>query len=166
MTTADSFKGYGANEQNFKNPEKTQNRPILSEDTEIKSFVDISYKQETSHTSVNWDPNQSNQNGNEIKLEYPEDHKLIEDVAVTRYHCPYVTKQKGLSSRHVLIHRKSSEITTYDCSFCSYKANRKSELTGHMLTHKDISEVTTYQCAICPYKAKRKKKFNPTLVDS
>ncbi|KAJ8939371.1 hypothetical protein NQ318_012052 [Aromia moschata] len=92
---------------------------ILSED-EIKYFVDKSYKQETNQTSVNWDPNQ---NGNEIKLEYPKDHKLIEDVAVTRYHY----QQKGLLSRHVLIHQKSLEIRTYDCNFCSYKAKQKKQ---------------------------------------
>ncbi|KAJ8937988.1 hypothetical protein NQ318_015485 [Aromia moschata] len=129
---------------------------ILSEDTEIKSFVDRSYQQETNHTSVNWDPNQ---NGTEIKLEYPEDHKLIEDVAVARYHCyhcPYVTKRKGLLSRHVLIHRKSFEIRTYDCSLCSYKAKQKSDLTRHLLVHKDASEITTYDCSCCSYKAKHK----------
>ncbi|KAJ8948521.1 hypothetical protein NQ318_000061 [Aromia moschata] len=129
---------------------------ILTEDTEIKSFVDISYKQETNQKSVNWDPNQ---NGNEKKLEYSEGHKLIEDVAVTGYHCyhcPYVTKQKGHLSRHVLIHRKFLEITTYDCSFCSYKAKRKSDVTRHMLIHKGASEITTYDCSFCSYKAKRK----------
>ncbi|KAJ8940183.1 hypothetical protein NQ318_010683 [Aromia moschata] len=100
----------------------TYSNAIPSEDTEIKFFVDRSYEQETNHTSVNWDPNQ---NGNEIKLEYSKDHKLIEDVAVTRYHCPYVTKQNGLLSRHILIHRKSLEIRTYDCSLCPYKAKTK-----------------------------------------
>ncbi|KAJ8940188.1 hypothetical protein NQ318_010688 [Aromia moschata] len=124
---------------------------------EIKSYVDISYKQEKNHKFVNWDPNQ---NGNEIKLEYPKDHKLIEDVAIRRYHCyhcPYVTKRKGDLARHVLIHRKSPRLITYDCSLCSYKSKQKGNLTTHMLIHKDISEVPTYQCALCPYKAKRKR---------
>ncbi|KAJ8939370.1 hypothetical protein NQ318_012051 [Aromia moschata] len=137
---------------------------ILPEDTDIKSFVDRSYKHETNHTSVNWDPNQ---NGNEIKLEYPEDHKLIEDVAVTCYHCyecTYVTKQKGLLSRHVLIHRKSLEIKTYDCSFCPYKAKRKSNLTRHILIHKDASEITTYDCRFCSYKAKQKSNLTQHML--
>ncbi|KAJ8940192.1 hypothetical protein NQ318_010692, partial [Aromia moschata] len=143
-------------ELDIKTEEEEYDGVILPEDTEIKSFVDRSYKQETNHTSVNWDPNQ---NGNEINLEYPEDHKLIEDVAVTRYHCyhcPYVTKQKGLLSRHVLIHRKSLEIRTYDCSLCLYKAKRKNNLSKHMLIHKDASEITTYDCSFCSYKAKQK----------
>ncbi|KAJ8937998.1 hypothetical protein NQ318_015495 [Aromia moschata] len=137
---------------------------IHSEDTEVKSFVDRSYQQETNHTSVNWDPNQ---NGNEIKLEFPKDHNLIEDVAVTRYrcyHCPYVTKQKGLLSRHVLIHRKSFEIRTYDCNLCPYKAKRKSHLTKHILIHKDFSEITTYDCSFCSYKAKLKSHLTGHML--
>ncbi|KAJ8937991.1 hypothetical protein NQ318_015488 [Aromia moschata] len=128
----------------------------LSEVTQIQPFVDKTYNQQTNQTSTNSDPYK---NGHEIKMENPKDHQLIEDVTVTRYHCydcPYVTKQKGLLSRHVLIHRKSLEIRTYDCSLCPYKAKRKSRLTEHMLIHKDASEVTTYDCSFCSYKTKRK----------
>ncbi|KAJ8935283.1 hypothetical protein NQ318_006908 [Aromia moschata] len=102
----------------------------------------------------------SAENGNEIKLEYPEDHKLIEDVAF----CSYKAKRKSELTRHMLIHKDASELTTYDCNFCSYKTKRKSDLTGHMLTHKDISEVTTYQCAHCPYKAKHKSSLIQHLL--
>ncbi|KAJ8937102.1 hypothetical protein NQ318_013060 [Aromia moschata] len=156
---------------------------IPSEDTEVKSFVDRSYQQETNHTSVNWDPNQ---NGNEIKLEYPKDHNLIEDVAakrkrdltehmlihkdaseITTYDCSfcsYKAKRKGDLTRHMLIHKDASEITTYDCSFCSYKAIRKSHLIRHMLIHKDASEITTYDCSFCSYKAKRKRDLTTHML--
>ncbi|KAJ8940194.1 hypothetical protein NQ318_010694 [Aromia moschata] len=137
---------------------------MSSESTEIKSFVDISNKQETNHKSVNWDPNQ---NGNEIKLEYTEDHKLIEDMTVTPYHCylcPYVTKQKRDLSQHLLIHQKSPRIRTYDCSLCSYKTKYKANLTTHMLIHKDISEVTTYDCSFCSYKTKRRSDLTKHML--
>ncbi|KAJ8934315.1 hypothetical protein NQ318_002906, partial [Aromia moschata] len=68
---------------------------MSSESPEIKSFVDSSYKQETNHSSIKWDPNQD---GNEIKLEYPENNELIEDVAITRchcYHCPLCDETEG-----------------------------------------------------------------------
>ncbi|KAJ8935762.1 hypothetical protein NQ318_000235, partial [Aromia moschata] len=162
-------------ELDIKTEEEECDSAIPSEDSEIKSFVDRSYQQETNHASVNWDPNQ---NGNEIKLEYARDHKLIEDVAVTRYrcyHCPYVTKQKGLLSRHVLIHRKSLEIRTYDCSlcpykakrkkpFCSYKTKHKRNLSKHMLIHKDASEIITYDCSFCSYKAKQKGNLSKHML--
>ncbi|KAJ8935359.1 hypothetical protein NQ318_021625 [Aromia moschata] len=151
---------------------------VLSEVTQIQPFVDKTYNQETNQTSTNSDPNK---NGHEIKMENPKDHQLIEDVAVTRYHCyhcPYVTKQKGRLSRHVLIHRKSLEIRTYDCIFVPTRRNEKSDLTRHMITHKDISKTkwkrdltthmvihkdasdrTTYQCAHCSFKVIWKKNL-------
>ncbi|KAJ8937997.1 hypothetical protein NQ318_015494 [Aromia moschata] len=138
---------------------------IRSEDTEIKSSVNSSYEQETNHTSVNWDPNQD---GNEIKLEYPEDHKLIEDVAVTRYHCyhcPYVTNGRDFClDTHMLTHKDISEITTYQCAIYPYKAKQKGYLIRHLLTHKDAAEVTTYDCSLCSYKAKRKSYLTQHLL--
>ncbi|KAJ8933319.1 hypothetical protein NQ318_011672 [Aromia moschata] len=139
---------------------------IKSEELDIKTEeeeCDGSYKQETNHTSVNWDPNQ---NDNEIKLEFPKDHKPIEDVAVTRYncyHCPYMTKRMGDLSQHLLIHRKSLEIRTYDCSLCPYKAKRKSHLTEHMLIHKDASEIA-YDCNFCSYKTKLKSDLTKHML--
>ncbi|KAJ8937996.1 hypothetical protein NQ318_015493 [Aromia moschata] len=129
---------------------------VVREVTQIQPFVDKTYNQQTNQTSTNSDPNK---NGHEIKMENPKDHHLIEDVAVTRYHCyhcPYVTKQKGLLSQHVLIHRKSLEIRTYDCSLCSYKAKQKNDLTRHLLVHRDASEITTFDCNVCSHKTKRK----------
>ncbi|KAJ8948543.1 hypothetical protein NQ318_000083 [Aromia moschata] len=153
----------------------TNTNVMSSEGTEIISFVDSSYKQETNHTSINGDPNQD---GDEIKLEYPKGHELIEDVAVKQYHCyhcPYVTKaegpfvstrtdsprasptkQKGQLTRHILIHKGISEVTTYDCNFCSYKAKQKIHLTRHLLVHKNASEVMTYGCSHCSFSTKRR----------
>ncbi|KAJ8938087.1 hypothetical protein NQ318_021761 [Aromia moschata] len=128
---------------------------MLSENNEIKSFMDKSYNQEKIHTSIKSDPNQ---NGDEREMEYPKDHKLIEDVAIIRYHCKccsYVTTEEGYLSKHVLIHRTR----TYGYSFCAYKTKQKGDLTTHMLFHKDTSGVKTYQCALCPFKTKRKNNI-------
>ncbi|KAJ8938078.1 hypothetical protein NQ318_021752 [Aromia moschata] len=144
-----------------------------SEDTEMKFFVDTSYNSETNVMSIKSGVNQI---ASEIEMESPKGHKLIEDVAETRYCklCPYVARRKIDLSKHVLIHQRSLKSRTYDCSFCSYKAKQKNNLVRHMLIHKDASETKhkshltrhmlihkdssemTYQCALCSYKAKQK----------
>ncbi|KAJ8938272.1 hypothetical protein NQ318_004945 [Aromia moschata] len=121
---------------------------IPSEDTQMKYFVDKSYKQETSHTSIKSEPNK-------------------DASEVTTYDCrfcSYKAKRKSRLTRHMLIHKDDSEVTTYDCSFCSYKAKQKCDLTRHLLVHKDASEITTYDCSFCSYKTKRKYYLNTHML--
>ncbi|KAJ8937103.1 hypothetical protein NQ318_013061 [Aromia moschata] len=121
-------------------PEKEYDSAIPSEDTQIKSFMDKSYNQETNHMFIKSDPNQ-------------------DASKVTTYQCTLCsvkTKLKSSLTRHMLIHKDASEVTTYQCTLCSYKAKKKSSLNRHMLIHKDASEITTYQCPLCSYKAKFK----------
>ncbi|KAJ8937197.1 hypothetical protein NQ318_005963 [Aromia moschata] len=142
----------------------TLSNGIPSEDPKIKSFVDKPYNQETDQKSISSNPNQ---NGDEIKMEYSNGDKLIEDVAVTRYHCyhcPYVTKQKGDFSEHIMIHQTSHRIKDYDCSFCSFKTKLKRSLTRHMLTHRDASDITTYQCTLCLFKTKWKSNLTTHML--
>ncbi|KAJ8937190.1 hypothetical protein NQ318_005956 [Aromia moschata] len=108
-----------------------------------------------------------NDNASEIEIEYPEDHKLTEDVAETRYYCklcPYVARRKRDLSKHVAIHQRSLTTRTYDCSFCSYKTRHKGNFSKHVLTHQDISEITTHNCSFCSYKAKQKGSLTTHML--
>ncbi|KAJ8935505.1 hypothetical protein NQ318_022955 [Aromia moschata] len=74
--------------------------------------------------------------------------------------CSYKTKWKKDLTRHMLIHKAASEVTTYECSFCSHKTKYKSCLTQHMM----LPEVMTYNCPLCPYKAKLKRSLTSHML--
>ncbi|KAJ8933611.1 hypothetical protein NQ318_013197 [Aromia moschata] len=88
-------------------------------------------------------------NASDPEIEFPESHKLIEDLAETRYHCD---------------HPGSLAIGQYECSFCSYKTKKKGNLNSHMLIHmdasknmhgKEITNLTEYHMQDNPFKTTR-----------
>ncbi|KAJ8909560.1 hypothetical protein NQ315_015550 [Exocentrus adspersus] len=75
-------------------------------------------------------------------------------------------KDKGCLNKHMLVHKKPSEIEWFKCHSCNFKTKRKHALKTHTLIHKDPSEIEWFKCDLCDYKTKHKSDLNQHSTDT